>query len=64
MAAVNGISQREQELLAKVKELEGDRQKFIEIVRGKIQKLENELEVSRNVPSTLCHRYTPILSLL
>lgn len=41
----NGVSQLEQELLAKVKTLEDDRVKFLEIVRGKIQKLEKELEV-------------------
>lgn len=34
-------------LLAKVKALEDDRAKFVEIVRNKIQKLEKELEVSQ-----------------
>lgn len=43
---VNGVSQRELELIAKVKALEDDRVKFLEIVRGKIQKLEKELEVT------------------
>lgn len=33
-------------LLAKVKALEDDRVKFLDIVRSKIQKLEKELEVS------------------
>lgn len=42
----NGVSQRELELIAKVKALEDDRVKFLEIVRGKIQKLEKELEVT------------------
>lgn len=37
---------KELELMAKVKALEEDRIKFIEIVRGKVKKLENELEVS------------------
>jgi len=39
----NGISVREQELLTKVKALEDDRIRFVEIVRGKIQKLEKDL---------------------
>lgn len=42
--AVN--SPKELELMAKLKALEEDRQKFIEIVRGKVKKLEIELEVS------------------
>lgn len=41
----NGTSEREQELLAKVKALEEDRVRFVEIVRGKIQKLETVLVV-------------------
>jgi len=41
---VNGGDPREQALLAKIKLLEDDRIKFIEIVRGKIHKLEKELE--------------------
>ncbi|XP_031625058.1 E3 ubiquitin-protein ligase BRE1A [Contarinia nasturtii] len=42
---------KELELMAKVKALEEDRIKFIEIVRGKVKKLENELEskVEENV---------------
>lgn len=45
---VNGVTEtpREKELIAKVKALEEDRLKFLDIVRGKIQKLEKELEVS------------------
>lgn len=48
MAATIGenLSDGEQELLKKIQLLEEDRVKFIEIVRGKIQKLEKELEVS------------------
>lgn len=41
----NGISEREQELLTKIKALEDDRIRFVEIVRGKIQKLEKDLAV-------------------
>lgn len=37
---------RESELLARVKSLEDDRLKFLDIVRIKLQKLEKELEVS------------------
>lgn len=47
-ASDSTISQRETELLAKIKVLEDDRLKFLDIVRGKIQKLEKELEVSKN----------------
>lgn len=36
---------RELELMSKLKTLEDDRVKFLDIVRGKIQKLEQELEV-------------------
>lgn len=43
---LNNADPREQALLAKIKLLEDDRIKFIEIVRGKIQKLEKELEVN------------------
>lgn len=39
-------SPKELELMAKLKSLEEDRIKFVEIVRGKVKKLENELEVS------------------
>lgn len=42
---VNGGDPHEQALLAKIKLLEDDRVKFIEIVRGKIHKLEKDLEV-------------------
>lgn len=46
----NGVVEtpREKELNAKVKALEDDRIKFLEIVRCKIQKLEKDLEVSTN----------------
>lgn len=37
---------RESELLARVKSLEDDRLKFLDIVRIKLTKLEKELEVS------------------
>lgn len=39
-------SPKELELMTKLKSLEEDRIKFVEIVRGKVKKLENELEVS------------------
>lgn len=39
-------------LLAKVKALEDDRVKFLDIVRSKIQKLEKELEVSELISVT------------
>lgn len=42
-------SPKELELLAKVKSLEEDRLKFVEIVRGKVKKLENELVVNETV---------------
>lgn len=42
-------SVREIELLAKVKSLEDDRVKFLDIVRSKISKLEKDLEVSHLV---------------
>lgn len=42
----NGIhTPKELELMAKLKSLEEDRVKFVEIVRNKVKKLENELEV-------------------
>lgn len=42
----NGIhTPKERELMAKLKSLEEDRVKFVEIVRNKVKKLENELEV-------------------
>lgn len=37
---------KELELMSKLKTLEDDRVKFLDIVRNKIQKLEHELEVS------------------
>lgn len=37
---------KELELLAKIKALEENQAKFVEIVRVKVKKLENELEVS------------------
>lgn len=37
---------RELELMGKLKSLEDDRIKFVEIVRGKVKKLEKELEAS------------------
>lgn len=39
------LTQKELELLAKLRALEEDRVKFIEIVRNKMKKLEQELEV-------------------
>lgn len=44
-AETGNHSPKELELLAKVKSLEDDRLKFVEIVRGKLKKIENELEV-------------------
>lgn len=41
-------SPKELELMAKLKALEEDRIKFLEIVRGKVKKLEIELEVCGN----------------
>lgn len=38
-------SPKELELMAKLKALEEDRIKFVEIVRGKVKKLESELVV-------------------
>lgn len=46
MASNEIHSPKELELMAKVKALEEDRIKFIEIVRGKMKKLEIELVVS------------------
>lgn len=40
------VTPRELELLAKIKALEENQAKFVEIVRIKVKKLENELEVS------------------
>lgn len=37
---------KELELMSKLKALEDDRVKFLDIVRNKMQKLEHELEVS------------------
>lgn len=43
----NGIhTPKELELMAKLKSLEEDRVKFVEIVRNKVKKLETELDVS------------------
>lgn len=39
------LTQKELELMAKLRALEEDRVKFIEIVRNKMKKLEQELEV-------------------
>lgn len=44
-------------LLAKVKALEDDRVKFLDIVRNKIQKLEKELEVSGEIEMTHVFTY-------
>lgn len=44
-AQTEAYSPKELELIAKLKALEEDRIKFIEIVRGKVKKLEIELEV-------------------
>lgn len=37
---------KELELMSKLKTLEDDRVKFLDVVRNKIQKLEHELDVS------------------
>lgn len=53
-------SETELALLAKVKSLEEDRVKFLDIVRNKIQKLEKELEVSRAINESRINRtYIP-----
>lgn len=45
--AENGAhTPKELELMGKLKSFEEDRVKFVEIVRMKVKKLENELEVS------------------
>lgn len=44
---------KELELMAKLKSLEEDRAKFVEIVRSKVKKLENELEASIVILSML-----------
>lgn len=45
--AENGVhTPKELELMAKLKSLEEDRVKFVEIVRTKVKKLESELDVS------------------
>lgn len=40
---------KELELMAKLKSLEEDRVKFVEIVRNKVKKLENERDVSMRI---------------
>lgn len=45
-------TQRELELLARIKALEDDRLKFLDIVRTKLQKSEKELEVSVDIEKT------------
>lgn len=53
-------SETELTLWAKVKSLEEDRVKFLDIVRNKIQKLEKELEVSRAINESRINRtYIP-----
>lgn len=44
-ATTNACTPKELELMAKVKALEDDRLKFVEIVRSKIKKFEKDLEV-------------------
>lgn len=46
-AEMQPYTPKELELMAKLKTLEEDRIKFVEIVRAKVKKLENELDVSR-----------------
>lgn len=57
MASNEIHSLKELELMAKVKALEEDRIKFIEIVRGKMKKLENELVVSSAASWNLIKNY-------
>lgn len=49
--AENGTNTpKELELMGKLKSLEEDRVKFVEIVRNKVKKLEGELDVSVRLP--------------
>lgn len=45
-AQTSPCTPKELELMAKLKTLEEDRVKFVEIVRSKVKKLETELEAS------------------